>query len=426
HLSGISMYQFRDRGRLGLELEDPNNQSVGIKQPLMDEYKKVLADRYFTPSLEFQTFEGVEALRLSAENSQKILASASPSFFEAMSCSIIILSAALCSFSIFIITKSRFVVKTMLLCCGAGAVFLALLGLALDSLYYGGVPAVAKIYSDFSFSTFVDKTEFSYFSCIWASAFFASGIYTFQRFSFANLFSGGRALILLAGIFLAAVSIYTASPLFKPFVYALCAVAAFVYALDALPTKSNLKRHNKRLVSANFSGVLKVSAPFFAYIALSIFSAAGAFFSAEKALEFYRAPTPENIEMRLIDEDAMQLAKQKPLFGWGGGSFQNAMALAQGDDIKNAPLQRASSDAIKALLEHGYCGIALVALAPALLMLYIICRFGISKSGAIMLCAIFAVLAASFFLTPFESPSVLLSFWIMIGSFIAWQNAEII
>ena len=52
HISGISMYQFRDRGRLGLETEDPNNKCVGIKQPLMDEYKKVLKDTYFMPALE--------------------------------------------------------------------------------------------------------------------------------------------------------------------------------------------------------------------------------------------------------------------------------------------------------------------------------------------------------------------------------------
>jgi len=51
-LTGISMYQFRDRGRLGLEVEDPNNSSVGIRQPVLDEYKKILADPYFSPELE--------------------------------------------------------------------------------------------------------------------------------------------------------------------------------------------------------------------------------------------------------------------------------------------------------------------------------------------------------------------------------------
>jgi len=50
-MTGISMYQFRDRGRLGLEIEDPNNSTVGIKQPLFDEYKKIIHDDYFMPSL---------------------------------------------------------------------------------------------------------------------------------------------------------------------------------------------------------------------------------------------------------------------------------------------------------------------------------------------------------------------------------------
>ncbi|MCM1299417.1 MAG: hypothetical protein NC203_12120 [Firmicutes bacterium] len=47
----VSFYQFRDRGRLGLETEDPNNSSVGIKQPVMEEYKKIIADDYFSPEI---------------------------------------------------------------------------------------------------------------------------------------------------------------------------------------------------------------------------------------------------------------------------------------------------------------------------------------------------------------------------------------
>ncbi len=48
-LSGFTMYQFRDRGRLGLEIEDPNNKDVGIEQPVMDSYRKILNDEYFMP-----------------------------------------------------------------------------------------------------------------------------------------------------------------------------------------------------------------------------------------------------------------------------------------------------------------------------------------------------------------------------------------
>lgn len=51
-LSGFTMYQFRDRGRLGLEIEDPNNPDVGIEQPLMETYREIIHDDFFSPSME--------------------------------------------------------------------------------------------------------------------------------------------------------------------------------------------------------------------------------------------------------------------------------------------------------------------------------------------------------------------------------------
>ena len=47
----ISLYQFRDRGRLGLEIEDPNNPAVGIEQPMLAQYRELLKDPYFQPSM---------------------------------------------------------------------------------------------------------------------------------------------------------------------------------------------------------------------------------------------------------------------------------------------------------------------------------------------------------------------------------------
>ncbi len=51
-LTGITCYQFRDRGRLGLELEDPNCSANGIKQPLFDAYKEIIHDSYFQPLMQ--------------------------------------------------------------------------------------------------------------------------------------------------------------------------------------------------------------------------------------------------------------------------------------------------------------------------------------------------------------------------------------
>lgn len=50
-LSAFTFYQFRDRGRLGLEIEDPNNSEVGMEQPVMDTYRELLADPYFMPQM---------------------------------------------------------------------------------------------------------------------------------------------------------------------------------------------------------------------------------------------------------------------------------------------------------------------------------------------------------------------------------------
>lgn len=47
----ISLYQFRDRGRLGLEIEDPNNPAVGIEQPMLRQYRELLKDPYFLPEM---------------------------------------------------------------------------------------------------------------------------------------------------------------------------------------------------------------------------------------------------------------------------------------------------------------------------------------------------------------------------------------
>ncbi|MBE6826446.1 MAG: hypothetical protein E7511_06145 [Ruminococcus sp.] len=49
--TGFTFYQFRDRGRLGLEIEDPNNPEVGIAQPVMETYRKLIHSERFLPKM---------------------------------------------------------------------------------------------------------------------------------------------------------------------------------------------------------------------------------------------------------------------------------------------------------------------------------------------------------------------------------------
>ena len=49
--TGMTFYQFRDRGRLGLEIQDPNNADIGIEQPVMQAYREIINDEWFMPSM---------------------------------------------------------------------------------------------------------------------------------------------------------------------------------------------------------------------------------------------------------------------------------------------------------------------------------------------------------------------------------------
>lgn len=50
--SGFTFYQFRDDGRLGMEITDPNNPEVGIEQPLLAAYRDIINDDFFKPGME--------------------------------------------------------------------------------------------------------------------------------------------------------------------------------------------------------------------------------------------------------------------------------------------------------------------------------------------------------------------------------------
>ncbi len=50
--SAFTFYQFRDDGRLGLEITDPNNHDVGVEQPVLAEYRNIIKEDFFKPGMD--------------------------------------------------------------------------------------------------------------------------------------------------------------------------------------------------------------------------------------------------------------------------------------------------------------------------------------------------------------------------------------
>ena len=70
-LDGFTFYQFRDRGRLGLEMEDPNNKEVGIPWPVMDTFIDLINDPYFSSTIERGLSDGTKE-RMAADLSEAV------------------------------------------------------------------------------------------------------------------------------------------------------------------------------------------------------------------------------------------------------------------------------------------------------------------------------------------------------------------
>jgi len=60
HLKGITFYQFRDQGRLGLERENPNNPALGVVTPLLPLYRSLLQEAYFQPKEAWTRAKGLK------------------------------------------------------------------------------------------------------------------------------------------------------------------------------------------------------------------------------------------------------------------------------------------------------------------------------------------------------------------------------
>ena len=81
-LSAFTFYQFRDRGRLGLERQDPNNADVGIEQLVMQTYRELIHRERYLPSMTVggETELPVKLIWRSSEDAEGI---AIPLHFEA-------------------------------------------------------------------------------------------------------------------------------------------------------------------------------------------------------------------------------------------------------------------------------------------------------------------------------------------------------
>ncbi len=343
------------------------------------------------------------------------------------------LSAFLAGFSIFMITDSRFVVRKILLSTAATITVITILGIAISFIGNFEQSFHANSFK-YSFSTFVDGSQWASFAIIWIGASLAMALYSGQRFRtlpFINsirFFGISLAIVLLLGV------LYAGKPIHQFFALIISSIAMMMLAYDVALIKKNVRRHEMlRHISSHSLRLKKMRMPCAIY---TLFAIATLFGAITTFVEIKNNPTMiiadsanknsiTYAEKSALWEDALQMVDEKHLlFGYGTASFANVFSLNQGSDLDSV-WTTPQSDLLHKLFENGIVGLVLSSLTFVFMVLRWLCKRKFSASGAIMMMSIVAILLICTVEIPFQSIAVLSSFWVLAMSLFRWDDAKV-
>lgn len=385
-----------------------------------------------TPIISISDLGNGEFWRLDADN-PSLITSGALSPIAALTPNLLAISIAATGLSVYFITESRYVIRRILFFGAMIASIIAVGGFGYECICLLDTGHILPRVGISSFATFTDTMHWSTFAMIWCGAALATAIYTAQRYRMLSFSYSFRFISLLIAAILLFSILYCGTPLQKILTLTITCFAGFFLAIDTYPTENNLKRHNVSRSLRHSKSPIKYM-PFMSYLCIAMVCILGAIATAmpeaaeQPSMLIVNADNPNSIsidEKRAIFFDTLELIKQRPEFGWGSASFQNVFSFFQGSDLGDSSWLTPSSDLMQKLLENGYIGLILAIITPAIFLLFWIIRLDFSFSGMVLMLTIFSTLILSLTDYPFESPCVLLSFWIVMMSAFRWDNADI-
>lgn len=381
----------------------------------------------------FHSYEGASGLLFTMDTAPKSSpVMASDNLLSPLLDDFTVLAAVMCALSIYFITNSRFVIRKVLCFSSYMAVAFLVLGLAIGFVCSLGVVGEREPTS--AFATFTDASDWASYATIWAGAAFAMAVYSEQRFRLLPIAYSARFHSLLAAFLLWGSALYSGKPLQCLISSAIGFFALAVLAVDIVPLKFNASRHEAlRYISSHSRRLKKMVLPFAVYAILSVCAFILTLFYAQKILAdtrlVYAAPDGSGsityAEKMALFDDAKKMIGDHKLFGCGSSSFAAAFSFYQGSDIGSAAWPNAGSDLLQKLAENGVVGLILSSITFVGFLLVWIFRFSYSASGLVMMSTIAGILILAVFETPFESPAVLVSFWVLAMSAFRWDSSRI-
>ncbi len=235
--------------------------------------------------------------------------------------------------------------RRILLILGITAAVLAAIGFLQAVLQSPRLLGIVYAPSGSYFSIFPHPHGWASFALLWTGAMTALGSHYLRHMRFQAFLDRGGIWFLVAVAILIASVVLTGTGL-----HVLC--LSFLLGLSAFDASHNLSSRKK-------FGKLVLGLTGFVVLAGGIGVFALNLPRATQTLVQWKMIPSVGLswqEQLLIYKDAWQLFLDKPIFGWGAGSFRTMMTFYQEPELGTSVYQAAHSDALQVLVEYGLVG----------------------------------------------------------------------
>jgi hypothetical protein len=308
-------------------------------------------------------------------------------------------SVYIVSMNLFIVPKSRSFFERLLPWLCLNAVLIAVLGYVQKALSFDAPLLTAGTGRPDFFAFFPYDGHWAAFALLWSSVCISMALLS-SRYDDGKIFIESTGPWYLTGAILLGASGFLVQAQWPAAILLITFSAMLLMVtIHFLNTAKEPNRTSLALCSAFFSIIS---------FAGGIFRAFQVNDSAQSARSLHRA--------------AIEMFRDSPLFGWGMDSYAQLLPFYADDTLLGARYDRAESDLLQSLAEVGILG----CLPLCLVIVYLVIRYlrgqhDIHLTNHLLIgCIGFTVFAC--FDSPFMSPTVTLSFFIILFSALRWAD----
>ncbi|MBC2595297.1 O-antigen ligase family protein [Ruficoccus amylovorans] len=260
--------------------------------------------------------------------------------------------------NMLLVISAEDVARRILLILGIFATVLAAIGFLQAVLQSDRLLGFIYAPSGSYFSIFPHPHGWASFALLWTGAMIGLGSHYIRHMRLQTFLDRGGIWFIVATLVLAASVALTGTGL-----HLLClSLLLGLAALDASYNTSSRKKFAKLVLGLGGFVILTGGIATFAlYLPRATESLVHTNLIPSVGLSFQ--------EQLLIYKDAWQLFLDKPVFGWGAGSFRTMMTFYQETELGTSVYQAAHSDALQVLVEYGLVGAFAWISVPALVFI---------------------------------------------------------